>query len=167
MKTKTLALASMYVAVGVVTSAFYIPFGITKCFPIQHMVNMLCAVTLGPVYAVMCAFIISLIRNLLGTGTPLAFPGSMIGALFAGIMYTMTKKIHFALIGEMVGTGIIGALLSYPVARFLLGNTTVVWYGFVVPFSVSTVGGSAIGYLFLITLNKATKGSILRGILLT
>jgi energy coupling factor transporter S component ThiW len=114
----------------------------------------------------MCAFIISVIRNLLGTGTPLAFPGSMIGALFAGIIYHMTKNIHFSVIGEMVGTGIIGALLSYPIARLLLGNTTVVWYGFVVPFSVSTVCGSAIGYLFLITLNKATKGSILRGTLL-
>jgi hypothetical protein len=30
MKTKQLALVSMYVAVGVVTSTFYIPFGITK-----------------------------------------------------------------------------------------------------------------------------------------
>jgi len=165
MKTKKLALAGMYAAVGVVCSTFYIPFGITKCFPIQHMINVLCAVTLGPVYAVMCAFIISLIRNLLGTGTPLAFLGSMIGALFAGIIYNMTKKIHFSVIGEMVGTGIIGALLSYPVARLLLGNTTVVWYGFVIPFSVSTVCGSMIGYLLLINLNKATKGSILRGTL--
>src|SRR5665647_2374734 len=154
MKTKKLALAGMYAAVGVVCSAFYIPFGITKCFPVQHMINVLCAVTLGPVYAVMCAFTISLIRNLLGTGTPLA--------LFAGIIYNRTEKIHFAVIGEMVGTGIIGALLSYPVARLLLGNTTVAWYGFVIPFSVSTVCGSMIGYLFLIALNKATKGSILR-----
>ena len=162
MKTKKLALAGMYAAVGVVCSAFYIPFGITKCFPVQHMINVLCAVTLGPVYAVMCAFTISLIRNLLGTGTPLAFFGSMVGALFAGIIYNRTEKIHFAVIGEMVGTGIIGALLSYPVARLLLGNTTVAWYGFVIPFSVSTVCGSMIGYLFLIALNKATKGSILR-----
>ena len=165
MKTKKLALAGIYAAVGVVCSTFYIPFGITKCFPIQHMINVLCAVTLGPLYAVMCAFTISLIRNLLGTGTPLAFLGSMIGALFAGIIYNKTKKIHFSVIGEVIGTGIVGALLSYPIASLLLGNTKVAWYGFVIPFSVSTICGSAIGYIFLISLNKATKGSMLRGML--
>ena len=165
MKTKKLALAGIYAAVGVVCSTFYIPFGITKCFPIQHMINVLCAVTLGPLYAVMCAFTISLIRNLLGTGTPLAFLGSMVGALFAGIIYNKTKKIHFSVIGEVIGTGIVGALLSYPIASLLLGNTKVAWYGFVIPFSVSTICGSAIGYIFLISLNKATKGSMLRGML--
>ena len=55
MKTKKLALAGIYAAVGVVCSTFYIPFGFTKCFPIQHMINVLCAVTLGPVYAVICS----------------------------------------------------------------------------------------------------------------
>ncbi|HEY5556682.1 energy coupling factor transporter S component ThiW [Acetobacterium sp.] len=161
MKTKKLALAGMYVAVGVVCSPFYIPLGITKFFPIQHMINVLCAVTLGPLYGVMCAFAISLIRNLLGTGTPLAFFGSMIGALLAGIIYNKTKKIHFAVLGEIFGTGIIGALLSYPVARLLLGNSTAAWYGFVIPFSVSTIIGSLTGYLLLIAVNKATKGSLL------
>ena len=163
LKTRKLALAGMYAAVGVVCSTFYIPIGITKCFPVQHMINVLCAVTLGPAYAVMCAFVISLTRNLLGTGTPLAFTGSMVGALFAGILYNKTKKIHFAALGEMFGTGIIGALLCYPVARFLLGNTKVAWFGFVIPFSVSTVCGAGIGYILLIALNRATKGSMLKG----
>ena len=42
---------------------------------------------LGPGYAVGIAFGSSLLRNLLGWGTLLAFPGSMFGALLAGLFY--------------------------------------------------------------------------------
>ena len=37
----------------------------SKCAPVQHMVNIFCAVLLGPGYGVMSAFVASLIRNLL------------------------------------------------------------------------------------------------------
>jgi energy coupling factor transporter S component ThiW len=65
----------------------YIPVGVAKAFPIQHLINILSAVLLGPAYALWNAFAISLLRNLLGTGSLLAFPGSMIGALLAGLLY--------------------------------------------------------------------------------
>ncbi len=77
--------AAMLAALTVALSGFYIPIGVSKCYPIQHMVNVLCAVFLGPGYGVMAAFCTSLIRNLMGTGSLLAFPGSMVGALLCGI----------------------------------------------------------------------------------
>ena len=83
---KTLALASVLTAVAVVGSAFSFPVFGSKCAPVQHMVNVLCAVFLGPWYGVGVAFVASLLRNLLGLGSLLAFPGSMCGALLCGLV---------------------------------------------------------------------------------
>ncbi len=89
----------------------------SKCAPVQHMVNVLCAVVLGPWYGVGVAFVASLVRNLLGLGSLLAFPGSMCGALLCGLVYWKTKNLPATLVGEVFGTGIIGGLLSYPIAH--------------------------------------------------
>ena len=78
---KKLAAAGLLTAVAVACSPFSIPVGASQCFPVQHMVNVLAAVFLGPWYGVAMAFVTSLIRNMLGTGSLLAFPGSMCGAL--------------------------------------------------------------------------------------
>ena len=87
-KTKKLVLAGLFIAITVVFSAFIvIPIGVAKAAPVQHFMNVLTAVILGPWYAMGCAFVTSLIRNLMGTGSILAFPGSMIGALLAGFAF--------------------------------------------------------------------------------
>ena len=78
---RKLTIAGVLVAVAVVGSLFSVPVLGAKCSPVQHMVNVLGAVLLGPGYAVGMAFAAALIRNLLGLGSLLAFPGSMIGAL--------------------------------------------------------------------------------------
>ena len=78
---KKLTVTAILAAVAVVGSLFSFPVFGSKCAPVQHMVNILCAVTVGPWWALAQAFIASLIRNLLGLGSPLAFPGSMCGAL--------------------------------------------------------------------------------------
>ena len=82
---KKLALAGILCAVAVVGSLFSFPVFGSKCAPVQHMVNILCAVFLGPAYGVGVAFGASLIRNLLGLGSLMAFPGSMFGALLCGL----------------------------------------------------------------------------------
>ena len=46
--TKKLALAGMFCAVAVVGSVFSFPVFGSKCAPVQHMVNILCAVLLVP-----------------------------------------------------------------------------------------------------------------------
>ena len=51
--------------------------------------------SLGPDYAVAIAFLISCLRNMFGTGSLLAFPGSMIGAFIAGMAYKHWKKYSF------------------------------------------------------------------------
>ena len=91
-KVQKLTLAAVLVALGVALSPFYIPVGVARVFPIQHMVNVIAGSLLGPVYAVTMAFVTSLIRNILGTGSLLAFPGSMVGALLAGLAAKYIKE---------------------------------------------------------------------------
>ena len=154
--TKKLALAGVLCAVAVVGSMFSFPVFGSKCAPVQHMVNVLCAVLLGPWYGVAVAFVASLLRNLLGLGSLMAFPGSMCGALLCGIVYHKTKNLLATLCGEVFGTGIIGGLLAWPVAVFLMGKAAgdIAFYAYIVPFLVSTVGGSIIAGVVLIALEK-------------
>ncbi|MEI3264643.1 MAG: energy coupling factor transporter S component ThiW [Gemmiger sp.] len=154
--TKKLALAGVLCAVAVVGSMFSFPVFGSKCAPVQHMVNVLCAVLLGPWYGVAVAFVASLLRNLLGLGSLMAFPGSMCGALLCGFVYHKTKNLPATLCGEVFGTGIIGGLLAWPVAVFLMGKAAgdIAFYAYIVPFLVSTVGGSIIAGVVLIALEK-------------
>ena len=102
--TKKLTLAGVLCAVAVVGSMFSFPVFGSKCAPVQHMVNILCAVLLGPWYGVAVAFTASLLRNLLGLGSLMAFPGSMYGALLCGLVYARFRNLVPALRAEVFGT---------------------------------------------------------------
>lgn len=91
---RKLAMAGVLVAVAVAGSLISFPVAGSKCAPIQHMVNICAAVFLGPVWGVGVAFCASVIRNLTGLGSLMAFPGSMVGALCCGLMYRFSKKSY-------------------------------------------------------------------------
>jgi energy coupling factor transporter S component ThiW len=142
---------ALFVALGVLTAQLvYIPVGVSKCFPVQSAINILLAVLLGTRYSVNAAFTTSLLRNFLGTGTLLAFSGSMIGAALAGVLYRRTQNIFWAAAGELIGTGLIGALAAFPVARYLIGSKAGALF-FVGPFAVSAAGGAVIACLLYYT----------------
>lgn len=147
MNIRKLTFTALFIAIGVLSAHLvYIPVGVAKCFPVQHAINVLLAVLLGARYSTGAAFGISLLRNLLGTGSILAFPGSMIGAALAGVLYKRTGHILGAIAGEIIGTGLIGGLLAFPIAKFLIGSPVGAFF-FIIPFLVSTVGGSLIAWL--------------------
>ncbi|WP_442598722.1 energy coupling factor transporter S component ThiW [Neobacillus sp. D3-1R] len=148
-KTHKLTLTAMFIAIGTISSnLFFIPIGFTKLFPVQHFINVLSAVLLGPYYAVAQALCTSLIRNMMGTGSIFAFPGSMVGALLASLLFLKTRKIYMAFFGEVIGTGILGALLSYPIATFVLGQKATL-FGFIPLFIFSSFAGALIGAIIL------------------
>lgn len=151
---RKLALAGILVAVAVVCSPLSIPVGASKCSPTQHFINILGGVFLGPWYAVGMAFVTSLIRNLIGTGTLLAFPGSMCGAFLCGMLYKYCRKLPLAYAGELFGTSVIGGLLSYPVAAFVMGREAAV-FGFIFPFFVSSCGGTILAAVLVTMMKKA------------
>lgn len=155
--TKKLTLAALFCALAVVGSLFSFPVFGSKCAPVQHLVNILCAVLLGPWYGVGVAFVASLLRNLLGLGSLMAFPGSMIGALLCGIVYWKTRNLLATLVGEVFGTAVLGGLCAYPVAIFLMGKSAadIAFYAYIVPFLISTAGGAVIAAVILVSLKKA------------
>lgn len=155
MNTRKLTTAALLIAVGVFSAHLIsIPIGVSRVFPVQHAINVLAAVLFGPYYAVIVAFLTSLIRNILGTGSLLAFPGSMIGAFLAGVFFMMTRKAIFALAGEILGTGLLGALVAYPIAKYLLGAEVALFF-FIGPFALSSVVGAVIGYMIYRLMEKS------------
>ena len=154
--TKKLAIAGVFCAVAVVGSLFSFPVFGSKCSPVQHMVNILCAVLLGPGYGLSAAFAAALIRNLLGLGSLMAFPGSMFGALVCGVVYAKTRNVFGTLIGEVFGTAILGGLCAYPVAVFFMGQSAagLAFYTYIIPFLISTAAGAIISAVLIYSLQK-------------
>ena len=153
---KKLTLTAMITALTTLTSSFiFIPAGFAKIFPIQHLANVLTAVLLGPAYAVTQAFLVSIIRNMTGTGSIFAFPGSMIGALLAAILYRKTQNLKFACLGEVIGTGILGSLACYPLATLLLGEKAALFV-FLPAFMFSSFAGAILAFILLKILLKNT-----------
>lgn len=153
---KKLTAAGILCAVAVVGSLLQFPIFGSKCAPVQHMVNIICAILLGPGYGVTVAFIASLLRNLFGLGTLMAFPGSMLGALLCGLIYWKYKKIFITLVAEVFGTAILGGLCAYPVAIFLMGQSAadIAFYVYIIPFLISTAAGAILSGILVYALNK-------------
>lgn len=154
-KTKKIAIASLLVALAVAGSLLSVPVFGSRCAPVQHMVNIISAVTLGPFWGIGIAFLASLLRNIFGLGSLMAFPGSMIGALCCGIMYKLTKKLAPTCIAEALGTGILGGLAAYPVAKLLMGLEPGSMTVYMIPFLISTVAGSILAYIILKSMQKS------------
>lgn len=146
-KVLKMVLMAMFVAIGVVISPI---LRIEGMCPMQHLVNVVCAVFLGPLYAFLCAIMIGIIRMMFMGIPPLALTGAVFGALLSGILYRMSKgKIIFAVMGEVIGTGIIGSIASYPVMAFLMGRTGLNWLYYTPMFIGATVMGGSMAYVFL------------------
>ena len=156
-QTLRLTLAAVLCAVAVVGSMLSFPVFGSKCAPVQHVVNVLCAVLLGPWYGVAVAFCASLIRNLLGLGSLMAFPGSMCGALLCGLVYSRCQKVIPTAVGEVFGTGVVGGLLAYPVAVLCMGvsASAVAFYAYIIPFLISTTAGSILAVVIILSMQRA------------
>ncbi|WP_033542426.1 energy coupling factor transporter S component ThiW [Planococcus sp. CAU13] len=161
MNTKKLVIMSMFVALAVAGSAFvWFPAGIARAYPIQHAINVISAVLFGPIPAVAIAFVTGAVRVLTGTGSLLAFPGGMIGALLAGVLYKLSGRIGFAAVGEIIGTGIIASLVAVPYAKLLMGTETAAFF-FMPPFIVSSVSGALLGVVLMYRLEKTKARDLL------
>ena len=153
--TKKLALAGVLTALAIVGSFISVPVAGSKCAPVQHMVNVFSAVLLGPWWGIGIAFCASLLRNLLGLGSLMAFPGSMVGALCCGLVYKFSKKVLPTCVAEAFGTGVLGGIAAYPVAKYAMGLQDIGMFVYVVPFLISTVAGSILAFVLVTALKKS------------
>lgn len=143
---------SIMVAIGVVISPI---LRIEGMCPTAHFINVVCAVFMGPWYSLLCATLIGIIRMMFMGIPPLALTGAVFGAFLSGVLYKMSNgKIIFAVIGEIIGTGVIGAMVSYPVMTFLVGKEGLTAFYYVPMFISATILGGSIAYVFLVSLRK-------------
>lgn len=142
-----LTVLSMLVALGVVISPILRVEGMC---PMAHFINIVCSVFMGPWYSLLCATLIGIIRMATMGIPPLALTGAVFGAFLSGLFYRISKgKIICAVVGEVIGTGIIGAIVSYPVMTYLWGRDGLSWMFYVPSFICGTLIGGSIAYVFL------------------
>lgn len=154
MSIQKLTIMAFFVAIAVAGSLFVsIPTGIARAYPVQHAINVISAILLGPVPTVMIAFVTAVIRILTGTGSLLAIPGSVIGALLAALAYKYSGKAWIAGVSEMVGTGILASLLAVPYAKILMGTSVAALF-FMPAFLTSSIIGATLGIVIAKSLQK-------------
>lgn len=146
MKLKKLMLLALLVAIGFVLSPILRVPGMA---PMQHFINVVTAVLLGPWYALLGALTIALLRMMLLGINILALTGGVFGAFLSGVLYQRYNKVGAAVIGEIIGTGIIGAIVSYYAVGLLYGSRDIALFTFVPSFIAGTVIGTFVAYVFL------------------
>jgi len=142
-----MVMLGMFIALGVVISPI---LRIEGMCPMAHLINITCAVFMGPGYALLCALLIGIIRMMIMGIPPLALTGAIFGATLSGVFYKLSKgKIIAAVLGEIFGTGVIGAIVSYPVMTYLWGKEGLTWFFYVPSFIMGTLIGGSIAFLLL------------------
>jgi len=131
------------------------PVGIAKINPTQHFVNVVAAVLLGPWWAVVIAGIIGVIRNAMGLGTLLAFPGGMIGAFLAGFFYRYTRKLWWGAAGEVMGTGFLAPVVCALFVAPVLMKKAIPLFALIPSFLGSSIAGAVLGVLAVNLLKRA------------
>ena len=153
--TRKVAYAVILTAIGVALAPYTsFPVGIAKINPTQHFVNIIGAILLGPWWAVLIAAVIGTIRNAMGVGTLLAFPGGMIGAFLAGLFFRFRRRLFFGAAGEVIGTGLIAPVVSALFVAPVLMGKAIPLLALIPSFLGSTVAGSILGVLALNLLKR-------------
>jgi energy coupling factor transporter S component ThiW len=155
LKSRDVAYSVVLVALAVALGFASIPIGISRISPGQHLVNVLAAVMLGPAFAVGVATATAIIRNILGVGTLLAFPGGIFGAFLAAILYRRFRNVYMAGLGEVIGTGFVGSLVSAWIVAPLFMSKPMALGALMLAFSLSTFVGTVIAILALHGLRRA------------
>lgn len=156
-KVRKLTYLAIMIALDVVLSPI---FRIEGMAPMSSVINVLAGALMGPLYATGMAFICGIIRMILLGAPPLALTGAVFGAFLAGLFYRMTSSIYGSIAGEVIGTGIIGSLLSYPVMILFTGTSNQLYWLLYTPrfLGAAVLGSVAAGLIW----KKAQHLSIFR-----
>jgi len=144
---RRLVLAALFAALATALGPLSVPVGPARVAPLQHTVNVLAGVMLGPWYAAGAALVTAILRYSLHTGSLFAFPGSPFGALVVGYAYRLFRNDAAALC-EPIGTGGIGATLAALAFQPLVGSHHT-WLWFQVAFLSASIPGTLLGYVIL------------------
>lgn len=149
--TKKMVASAMFACLAFVLNTFvYFP----AMAPFQHFVNVVAAVIVGPGYAFLAALVCGILRMMSGR-TIQAIVGAIFGPILGGFLYKKFHNVWAAVIGEVIGTGIIGALAAYPLMVVFYGLEEVAWYYYVPFYIPSAVVGALMGAVTILMLKKS------------
>ena len=148
---KKMVLCAIFASLAFVLNTFvYFP----AMAPFQHFVDVVAAVFLGPWWACLSAFLCGGMRMMSGR-TIQAVTGAIFGPILGGLLWKKTKNIYLVCVGEIIGTGLLGALASYPLMKwfYALDAQNPLYY---IPFyTPSAVVGGIMGVMVLLILKRA------------
>ncbi len=161
-RSMEIALAAILIALGVILSPFtWFQVGPSKANPTQHMINVIAGIMLGPLWSIVIAFFIGIIRISLGTGTIFAIPGGLPGGFVVGLFYHYLFKRIFkdqkkliASLTEPIGTVLIGATISVYLIAPLINTRITSLIIFYMGWLVSSITGCVIGFIILMVLYR-------------
>lgn len=147
---RKLIMTAIFIALSFTLSTFVV---FPNMAPFQHFMNVLGAAFLGPFYNTLAALVTGGLRMMMGRPI-LAITGGVVGAFLSGLLYKFTEKELWAFAGESVGTGIISALISYPIMKYIYGLDLGKFYYYIPFFLPSALVGALMGVLVLNRLKK-------------
>lgn len=151
-KVQKMTILAMMIAMDVVLSPLFRVEGIA---PMSSVMNVIAAVLMGPIYGTVMALACGILRMILFGIPPLALTGAVFGAFLAGVGYKWMNTYLGAIIGEFIGTGLIGSLLSYPIMVWFTGSAQdMYWFVYTPRFILGALSGSLIAYLVLVRIDK-------------
>ena len=65
------------------------------------------------------------------------------------------KAISLTCVAEALGTGVLGGLAAYPIAKLLMGLEPAGFTVYMLPFFISTAAGSVLAFVLLKILEKS------------
>lgn len=148
---RKMVLTAMLACLAFVLNTFvYFP----SMAPFQHFVDVLAAVFLGPWYACAAAFLCGIMRMMSGR-TIQAVVGAIFGPILGGLLYRRFHNFWVVLLGEVIGTGILGAMTAYPLMKAFYGLDAQSPFYYIPFYTPSAVVGAAMGVAVLMILKKA------------
>lgn len=149
--TKKMVLTAMLACLAFVLNTFvYFP----AMAPFQHFVDVLAAVLVGPWYGFASALICGIMRMISGR-TIQAVTGAIFGPILGGLLYKKTKNIYLVWLGEVVGTGLCGAMASYPLMKMFYGLDAQSPFYYIPFYTPSAVVGGAMGVAVYFILKRS------------
>ena len=145
-----MALTAMLACLAFVLNTFvYFP----AMAPFQHFVDVLAAVIVGPWYGFAAALLCGIMRMMSGR-TIQAVTGAIFGPILGGLIYRKTKNVYLVFIGEVFGTGVIGACASYPLMKMFYGLDAQSPFYYIPFYTPSAIVGAAMGVVVVLILKK-------------
>ena len=122
--------------------------------PFQHFANVIAAAIVGPWYGCAAAFLCGIMRMM--TGRPIsAITGAIFGPVLGGLIYKKTGKLWLCYLGEIIGTGIVGAFVSFPLMKAFYGLDAQTPLYLVFFYTPSALVGGAMGVAVLLMLRSS------------